>query len=126
MTTEIQLDYTDLDAYQSFTRTTAIYPGNASSRKDGESAPLAALMYCALEVCDEAGEIAGKIKKLYRDDPEGFSKTAVKYEIGDVLYPLARLCDELGISLQECMELNIEKLSDRWTREALKGSGDYR
>lgn len=106
-----------LRQYQQFTRTTAVYPGAGTGS-------MGAVMYCALEVSDEAGEVAGKLKKLYRDNK--LDKEELKKEIGDVMWPLARLCDELDMDLQDCLNKNVEKLSDRSTRGTLQGSGDNR
>lgn len=104
--------------YQYFTRSTAIYPGAGTGS-------VGAKMYCALEAAGEAGEIADKVKKLYRDDNPLAVKDMPK-EIGDVLYALARLCDESGISLQDCLDQNVRKLTSRKERGVLQGSGDNR
>jgi len=82
-----------------------------------------------LGLVGEAGEIAEKFKKIYRDQagvmtPEN-EKNMVK-ELGDVLWYVSVVCTYLGISLQEVAELNIEKLQDRMKRDKLKGSGDNR
>lgn len=110
------MNYT-LRQYQKFTRSTAIYPG-------AQKGSVGAIMYCALETADEAGEVAGKIKKMYRDGK--LDKEELQKEIGDVMWPLARLADELGMDLQECLNRNVSKLSDRSDRGTLQGSGDNR
>jgi NTP pyrophosphatase (non-canonical NTP hydrolase) len=103
--------------YQLATRSTAIYP------------PKQALEYLCLGLASEAGEIAGKMKKLIRDD-KGFSNedwdSALKAEIGDVLWYLARLSDEIGAPLSLVAEENMEKLLSRKERGKLGGSGDNR
>lgn len=47
-------------------------------------------------------------------------------EIGDVLWYAARLADELGLSLSQIAEDNMDKLLDRKARGVISGSGDNR
>ena len=54
------------------------------------------------------------------------SKTAIKKELGDVLWYLANLCNELDFTLNEVAEENLEKLNDRLLRGKISGSGDDR
>lgn len=82
-----------------------------------------------LGICGETGEIAEKFKKYYRgdyeNDYENFLKSISK-EIGDVQYYLAKLCNEYNLNMQDILEENIKKLSDRQKRGKLKGNGDER
>lgn len=104
--------------YQEKTRETAIYPEDQ------------ALEYLALGLNGEAGEVAEKIKKYVRGDniqldtPEGQKKLA--RELGDVLWYLTRLVDELDAELEEVVQSNLDKLFDRQERGKLQGSGDNR
>ncbi len=102
----------NLSDYQFWTRQTAIYP------------PDNAVEYLALGLCSEAGEVAGKVKKRLRDN--SWDIEAVKAELGDVFYYLARICDELGINSENILDQNYEKLSSRAARGVLSGSGDTR
>jgi NTP pyrophosphatase (non-canonical NTP hydrolase) len=88
------------------------------------------LAYAGLGASNEAGEVAGKIKKVIRD---GWSaerpleqKMAILDEIGDTMWYLSQVANELGLSLAEAAERNIQKLSSRKERGVLKGSGDTR
>lgn len=86
-------------------------------------------LYLALGINGEAGEVGEKVKKVYRDSGGVFTPESIleiKKEIGDVLWYLNRLSEELGFSLEEASKLNIIKLQDRINREKLKGSGDNR
>ena len=87
------------------------------------------LAYYTLGLCDESGEVAGKIKKLYRDYKgeltEEYKKEIAK-ELGDVAWYLSQLCTKLGISFEEVAQLNLEKLKSRLDRGKLTGSGDNR
>jgi len=89
-----------------------------------------ALEYLALGLTSEAGEVAGKVKKLIRDgeDMEGFElkKIAIASEIGDVLWYCAMLAKEVGVPLNDIMKDNLKKLHGRKVRGTLHGSGDNR
>jgi len=109
------MNFTD---YQTKSRATAKYPviGHA-------------VIYPTLGLTNEAGEVAGKIKKIFRDK-EGVigeaEKAALKAELGDVLWYLSQICTELDISLDEIAEYNLTKLLDRQARGKIQGDGDTR
>jgi len=76
-----------------------------------------------------AGEVAGKIKKVFRDkdgEINGETKSALKAELGDVLWYLAQLATELDLTLEEIAEYNIDKLYGRLERGTIGGDGDER
>jgi len=98
------------DEYQNKAKATAIYP-----KKD-------ALPYLVLGLTSEAGEVAGKAKKLIRDG----TQSDLASEIGDVLWYCAMLATELNVSLGKLMENNLDKLYNRKKRGTLQGSGDGR
>ena len=50
----------------------------------------------------------------------------LKKELGDVLWYVAQLATELGLSLRDIAGANIEKLRSRMDRGKLGGSGDNR
>jgi NTP pyrophosphatase (non-canonical NTP hydrolase) len=82
-----------------------------------------------LGLTGETGEIAEKIKKVYRDKGGVFddeTKSLIRKEIGDVIWYLNALAIELGFSLDEAAQENNAKLLDRMKRGVLKGSGDLR
>ena len=86
-------------------------------------------VYPTLGLVNEAGEVAGKIKKIFRDK-EGViaedDRAALKDELGDVLWYLTQICTELDLSLEEVAEQNITKLFDRLERGVIGGEGDVR
>ena len=105
------------DIYQEKTGETAMYP------------PDKALEYLTLGLCSEAGEVAGKLKKVIRDfdgviDEEKAQQLSL--EIGDVLWYVAQLATTLGLQLSEIAEDNLNKLASRKSSGTIKGSGDYR
>lgn len=89
------------------------------------------VIYPALGLGNEAGEVMGKIKKWLRgDDGEGVMsserKLALKEELGDVLWYLAVLAKDLDLNLDDIAKVNIDKLKSRKERGVLKGDGDKR
>ena len=87
------------------------------------------IIYPALGLANEAGEVLGKIKKVLRDRNgvfTGESNQAIGDEIGDVLWYMAALSRDLGLSLDDIAERNIQKLLDRKARNVIHGSGDNR
>lgn len=111
-----------LDEFQQEAHSSAIYPQKTTGQ-------LIAVLYCALGLAEEAGETAGKIKKMIRDH-DGVMNDDMRHritrEMGDVLWYLAALATELGVSLSEVARINIEKTQDRKDRGTLRGSGDDR
>lgn len=87
------------------------------------------VVYPTLGLLNEAGELAGKIKKVLRDKGGKISKGEVKRlkgELGDVLWYFTQVCTELGLTLEEVAESNLDKLFDRQKRGVLQGEGDER
>ena len=87
------------------------------------------IVYPALGLANEAGEVLGKIKKVLRDNEGVFTKQtneAIGAEIGDTLWYIAALCRDLGISLEDVAKGNLIKLADRQARGVIHGSGDQR
>lgn len=106
-----------LNEYQQKALGTAIYPNDY------------AVIYPALGMCGEAGEVADKVKKVIRDNNQEFTpekKTEIAKEIGDVLWYCATLAHDLGFTLEEIGEMNYEKLHSRQLRGKLGGNGDNR
>ena len=87
------------------------------------------VIYPTLGLTNEAGEVSGKIKKIFRDKEGIISESdlsALQGELGDVLWYLAQVSTELGLSLDEIAEHNISKLLDRQKRGMIQGEGDNR
>lgn len=103
----------DFDAYQDFTDTTM-------------KLDKAKLIYCALKLAGEAGEVAEKVGKGIRDHSNHVDPRALALEIGDVLWYVAQLARCIDYNLSEIAALNVRKLKDRQKRGVLGGSGDDR
>lgn len=98
----------DLDTYQNYAATTANYKDAGNN-----------LTYVALGLCGEAGEVAEKVKKHLRGDSKIMDgenenkRLMIAYELGDVLWYLARCASEIGYKLSYVAKLNEAKLNQR-------------
>ena len=101
----------NFNEYQNLALSTAIYPRRYET------------IYPALGLCGEAGEVAEKIKKHMRD---GRSLVGVGLELGDVLWYISALADDLGVTLDEIAQANVDKLKSRMRRNKISGDGDNR
>lgn len=107
----------DLSEYQDEALVTAVQSGD----------PIHDLCHYAFGASDEAGEIAGAMKKYLRGDFGTHElRRRLKGEIGDTLWYLAVLADDIGFDLSEVAEGNIKKLRDRDERGKITGDGDNR
>ena len=99
------------DEYQKIARSTVVYSKEYK------------VIYPALGLCGEAGEVAEKVKKHIRD---GTPMLGVGLELGDVLWYISALADGLGVTLEEVAQANVDKLQSRKARDKIKGDGDNR
>lgn len=106
------------EEYERRSQARAIYPDVGNN-----------IFYPVLGVCGEAGELAEKLKKVLRDAGGFYDDEDVRLmvkEVGDVLWYLAAVCRELGVTLEEAALANLEKVDGRHDRGTLHGSGDDR
>ena len=107
----------DLDMYQQVAKQTAIYPREQ------------AIIYPTLGLTGEAGEVANKVKKIIRDDGNKINEGLVQEisaEIGDCLWYISVLADDIGIKLSDIANANLIKLANRKEKGTIHGSGDDR
>ena len=108
------------DDYQYLAETMAIYP---------DKREVGGLVYTALGLGGEAGEILGKVKKILRDGDGKLTaeeRDKIIDELGDLLWCVSQFAIELDVSLSTVAVRNLWKLSDRAKRGVLKGDGDDR
>ncbi len=77
----------------------------------------------------EVGEIQGKIKKIIRDSGGVITdehRKMIGKELGDLLWYVSETCSQLGLSMGDVADWNLEKLQGRKDRGTLGGSGDER
>ena len=105
----------NMNEYQSMAKLTAEYP-----EEDG-------LEYVVLGMVGEAGEIANKVKKTIRGDytVEKIGWDLIK-ELGDVLWYVAMIAEELDVDLEDVALMNLSKLKVRKEEGKIKGDGDNR
>lgn len=107
----------ELNEYQKKALETAIYPKEYK------------IVYPALGLTGEAGEVSDKVKKVIRDSSGDFSpekREEIAKELGDVLWYVATMANDLGYSLESIAQINYEKLSSRKNRGKISGNGDDR
>jgi NTP pyrophosphatase (non-canonical NTP hydrolase) len=110
-------DMSDFNSYQRTASRTAIYPEQHK------------ILYPALGLAGEAGEVANKVKKIIRDGPENMPedwREQLSSEIGDVLWYCAALASDLNLTLGMIAAQNEAKLNRRKEQGTLGGSGDNR
>lgn len=108
----------DFKEYQELAKKTAMYPKITEG-----------VVYPMLGLAGEAGEVANKVKKIFRDDKGVITdsrKEEIKKELGDLLWYVAQVGTELDISLEDIASENIEKLKSRFGRGTVTGDGDNR
>lgn len=103
--------------YQAQARTTKNYPDEIG------------LLYAALGLAGEAGEVANKVKKVYRDDKGVLTAEraqAIAQEMAGCIWYLSAMCDEIGVSFSAIAQANLTELADRKARGVVHGDGDNR
>lgn len=87
------------------------------------------ILYLTVAMCGEAGEVADKVKKIYRDHEgivDSVAEQEIAAELGDVLWYLTAIAVKLRVPLWSIAKCNIDKVNRRIKMETLHGSGDYR
>jgi NTP pyrophosphatase (non-canonical NTP hydrolase) len=87
--------------------------------------PTADIDYLLLGLVGEVGEFYSPIAKAIRDDTE-IEDNLLKKELGDILWFIATISSELGLTLNDIAEANIKKLQSRKLRGTIGGSGNDR
>ncbi len=77
------------------------------------------IIYPTLGLTNEAGEVAGKVKKIIREKNRvinSIDKIQITDENGEVLWYIADLCSALGLNLGNVAQRNLNKLLVRKSR----------
>lgn len=96
---------------------------------DDFAEPFNDIIYPALGLAGETGEVLEKIKKIIRDDDGEMSPKkaeGIGAELGDVLWFVTAAAGAIKTRLSDVAEGNLTKLASRAARGVLKGSGDER
>ena len=102
-----------LDAYQEQAKATAVYPYEKADQ------------YLIAGLAGEVGELASIFAKHWRGDGD-LNHDHAKAELGDILWFVAMLAEQLDTDLSTVAQGNLNKLADRANRGKLKGNGDDR
>lgn len=108
----------DFATFQKKVKETSIYPNQGNN-----------VAYAALGLAGEAGEVADKVKKIIRDAHGTLTPKAREEmikELGDVLWYLAAVANELSVDIEEIAQRNVDKVEDRRARGVISGEGDNR
>lgn len=123
------------NAYQEFTNRLACYNNDVFVEVDNALVDIG-FMYPVAALAEEAGEVNGKVAKFIRKSKTmNTAEVSVAYEqlqqdvlkeLGDVAYQLSECAWQFGFTLQEVIDANVSKLTDRQERGVLVGEGDNR
>lgn len=107
------------DNYQAQATATAIYPGQGS---------FTGLAYAVLGLNGEAGETGEAVKKLWRVNGQMNEEVRGKIikELGDTLWYAAQVATEIGVSLGDVAQINLDKLARRRAEGTIAGEGSDR
>jgi len=108
----------DFSNYQEQSKSTALYPSIEKR-----------FVYPLMGLANEAGEVLGVAKKIFRDQAGEVSEETrqkIKKELGDVLWYLAQVASDFDLKLDDIAQANLDKLASRKDRGVLQGSGDDR
>jgi len=105
-----------LDEYENFMKTSKVYK-------------VLPIIYPALGLNGEAGEVAEKVKKIIRDNYGIFNeerKKEILKELADVFWYIWATADDMGYTLTDVMQIGIEKVKNRKETNTIHGHGDNR
>lgn len=90
---------------------------------NGKLDKASAIANCAMGLCGESGEVSEIAKKwLFHDRP--LDERHLSEELGDVLFYLCVLAALLGVSIEQIISLNQEKLNQRYPNGFKGGNGN--
>ena len=86
------------------------------------------VLYLTLSLTEEAGEVAGKVKRAMRGDYALLTDFVdnIVAEMGDVLYCWITLANTLGIDVETIIATTLSKYENRTQNDAWVGTGGDR
>ena len=86
------------------------------SEESGDGLPVHRLLTAALGICAEGGEFTEVVKKIvFQGKPVNEENIFhMKRELGDIMWYVAQACMSLDTSIDEIIEMNVEKLEKRY------------
>jgi len=112
---------TDQQEYSDFCSVTDHYPDAFNHN--------AKIMFHALGMAGEAGEVANKVKKIFRDDKGEVTdqrRDQIARELGGVYWYFTRLAADFGFTVEDIRDINWKELESRRQRGTVLGDGDDR
>ena len=87
---------------------------------EGQGFPSERLLTASVGMCAEAGEFTEVVKKIvFQGKPVNEENLFhLKRELGDIMWYVMQACMGLNISLEEIVEMNVEKLMARYPEGA--------
>lgn len=82
-------------------------------REDTEELDLGGVLNGCLGLAGESGEVLDMVKKWIFHEKK-MDKYHLKKELGDVMWYVAMLCESFGFSLDEILQMNVDKLKARY------------
>jgi NTP pyrophosphatase (non-canonical NTP hydrolase) len=107
-----------LKQYEDFMQTSKFYPQDKLP-----------ITYPALGLNGEAGEVAEKVKKCWRDNGGVFTediKKAILKELADTLWYIWACADDMGYTLEDVLQTGMQKVKERKETNTVHGNGDNR
>ena len=117
----------DLKKYVEFVNATTSKPSkqygefvNRLADLESQGFPTERLLTASVGMCAESGEFTEVVKKIIFQGKSVNEENLfhLKRELGDIMWYVSQACIGLGISLEEVIQMNFEKLSARYPEGA--------
>lgn len=83
--------------------------------------------YVLYNIGSEVGELQGVHAKYIRDSGDPYEyEEKMRKELGDIMWHVSEVCNAFNWSIEEIMLSNMAKITDRFNRNSVRGSGDDR
>jgi NTP pyrophosphatase (non-canonical NTP hydrolase) len=86
---------------------------NAAMRTNKDMGTDMNIVHAAMLLCTESGEIMSEVKRNFAYGKPLDTRNIIE-ELGDVLWGVALMCTQMGVTMESVMEANIAKLAARY------------